>query len=126
MTTKEENQAAIDNPKPGDCWVELYCIIYFIVVAVKEDKITVLSCLPETPYRKGEQCAKIDNGDGTYSFDYSKHMVVNRAWMERTVKYSTANDFCAAVSFGLNTIRIAEEWKEYHRNILLQQLKDLE
>jgi hypothetical protein len=125
MKTKDENQYALDNPKPGDMWVERIFTVYFIVVSVKDDKITVLSCLPEQPYRIGEQCAKVDNKDGTYSFDYSKHMVVNKAWMERTVKYNSSSGFCAEASFGPNTLAIANEWKEFHINRLQQEIKDL-
>ena len=39
-----KNHKALLNPQPGDYWHEMFCP-YFIVVKVKGDDITVLSCL---------------------------------------------------------------------------------
>jgi hypothetical protein len=113
--SKEYNQEALDNPQPGDYWQERFCP-YFLVVAVRDDKITVLSCLGGN--------AKIDNKDGTWSFDYSKHIVVDRAWMTKAVKYDTIDGFCANVVRGKTTVAL-EEWKQFQRERLTKELEDL-
>jgi hypothetical protein len=121
----EANQDALDNPQVGDYWSEHFCP-YFIVVAVQDKKITVLSCLGGLASftRKDEPNAKLDNKDGTWSFDYSRHMVVDHAWMSKAVKYSTNDGFCAMVSRG-KMMGCVEEWRQFHRVRLTKELEEL-
>jgi hypothetical protein len=124
--SKNNNQLALDNPQVGDYWNERFCP-YFLVVAVRDDKITVLSCLggEHSFNRKHEQNARIMNTDDmTWSFDYSKHMVVNREWMAKAVKYSSIDGFCAdVVREGMSGV--VEEWKQFHRERLTKELEEM-
>jgi hypothetical protein len=123
--SKEKNQEALDNPQVGDYWHETFCP-YFLVVAVRDDKITVLSCLGgENSFnRKNEQNARSMNKGDTWSFDYSKHMVVNRTWMAKAVKYSTNDGFVANVIRDGMT-KVVEEWKQFHRARLTKELEEM-
>jgi hypothetical protein len=121
------NQEALDNPKPGDYWNEMFCP-YFIITAVSGKDITVLSCFggPNSFSRKDEINAKIDNKDGTWSFDYNKHMVVDRAWVEKAVKYESFNGFVADVARDREKMMsVVKEWKQFHAQRLLKELKGL-
>ena len=120
------NREALKNPKPGDYWQEMFCP-YFIVTAVSGNDITVLSCFggPNSFSRKDETNAKVDNKDGTWSFDYSKHMVVDREWIEKAVKYSTIDNFVADVVRSEKKLVIVKEWKQFHAERLLKELKEL-
>lgn len=124
--TNELNQLALENPQPGDYWHEMFSP-YFMVVRVNVDEITVLSCMggPKSFKRKDELNAKIENPDGTWSFDYSKSMVVNRAWMEKAVKYGTIDGFCADVVRSEKYKPVVEEYIEYRAKALIKELKGL-
>lgn len=124
-TQYRENSNALDNPKPGDYWTEMFCP-YFLVVAVKGPRITVLSCLggPNSHSRKSEPNARIDHGD-SWSFDYSKSMVVDRDWMERAVKYGTIPGFAADCSNTQKTQAVVQEWIQHRVLCLKQELDDL-
>ena len=122
------NKQASALPQPGDYWHER-CCPYFLVVAVdpKHDQYTVLSCLggPNSFNRKDELNARISVDSGHWAFDYSKHMVVNRAWIERTVKYDSIDGFVADVVRNERKLEIVKEWKQFHAQRLLKELKAL-
>lgn len=120
------DQHALDNPQPGDYWHERFSP-YFMVVQVNGDDITVLSCMggPKSYSRKHELNAKIENDDGTWSFDYSKSMIVNREWMAKAVKYGIIEGFVADVSRSDKHKPVVKEYLEYRAKILLKELKDL-
>ena len=73
----------------------------------------------------GENNAKIDNKDGTWSFDYSKSRVVDRHWMENQVKYKSIEGFVADVSRSDRWQAVVEEWVEYRVRELLKELDNL-
>lgn len=92
------NAAAIANPKPGDFWHEMFSP-YFIVVDIRQDKITVLNTVIQ--------------GDDGYYFDYDKPIVVDRKWMSERVRYVSIGAFCADVYSNNNTKEIVAEWREH-------------
>ena len=123
---KLKNCESLDNPRIGDYWNEMFCP-YFLVVDVKGDDITVLSCLggPNSYNRKHEPNARIDAKDG-WTFDLSKSMIVNRAWMERAVKYDSIEGFVADVGNSEKTVQIAMEWRDYKQKQIRNQILELE
>ena len=123
---KQLNEDALRNPQPGDYWQEMFCP-YFIVVAVNGAKLTVLSTLggPKSFNRKEELDAKINNQDGTWSFDYSKSMIVDHAWIRNAVKYGSIDGFVADVSRSDRMKSIVSEWVKHRAQQLLQELDAL-
>ena len=121
---KLENQESLKNPRIGDYWQEMFCP-YFLVVDVKGDDITVLSCLGGTYTRKHELNAKIDTKDG-WTFDLSKSMVVNREWMTKAVKYESIEGFVADVGNSEKTVKIAMEWRDYKQKQIRNKITELE
>lgn len=121
---KKQNQESLDNPRIGDYWQEMFCP-YFLVVDVKNDNITVLSCLGGLYTRKHELNAKIDLKDG-WTFDLSKSMVVNREWMSRAVKYESIEGFVADVGNSKKTVKIAMEWRDYKQKQIRNKITELE
>lgn len=111
------NQNAVDNPEPGDYWHEMFCP-YFMVVKVDGDDITILSCMDRNDPL---HYAKVDNKDGTWSFDYAKHMVVDKDWIQDKVTYKSIPGFVATVSKGHD--KLVDEWKEFHRERLQTELE---
>jgi len=111
--------AACANPQPGDYWSEHFCP-YFIVVAAdgEQDQYTILSAL-------GPDSARVDNGDGTWSFDYDRTQKVNRAWIESRVKYQKIPGFVAEVSRSDRGQRLLKEWRQHQAQRLLSELKAL-
>lgn len=107
------NQQALTDPKPGDYWQERFSP-YFLVVDVRDDKITVLSCLggPDSYSRKQEPNAMVNDRDG-WHFDYSKSMVVDRKWISNAVKYDTIDGFAADVINSEKTCGFVDEWRDY-------------
>ena len=124
---QEANQRALNCPRPGDYWREMFCP-YFIVVQVKGPAITVLSCLggPNSFTRKHEPCAKIDVDGAHWAFDYGAEMTVDREWIARAVKYDSIDGFVADVSNTEKTERIVEEWRKYRAKVIKQQIQQLE
>lgn len=120
------NFQALHNPQPGDYWHEMFCP-YFIVVDVKDDNITVLSCMggPNSYNRKQELNAKIDHKDG-WSFDYSKSMIVDRAWIEKAVRYDTCEGFVADVVRSEKTNTIVNEWRDWKQKQILEKIQTLQ
>ena len=121
---KKQNQESLDNPRIGDYWQEMFCP-YFLVVDVRGDDITVLSCLGGSYTRKHELNAKIDLKDG-WTFDLSKSMVVNREWMTKAVKYDSIEGFVADVGNSEKTVGIAMEWRNYKQKQIRKQIEELE
>jgi hypothetical protein len=113
--SKELNQDGVDNPQVGDYWHERFCP-YFCVVEVNGKDITVLSCLSSCNIN-----AKIDNKDGTWSLDYTKHMVVDRDWIRDLVTYKSIPGFCADVVRKGPNSTIAVEWRSYKCELLYNQ-----
>ena len=121
---KLNNQQSLESPRIGDYWQEMFCP-YFLVVDVKGDDITVLSCLGGGYTRKHELNAKIDLKDG-WTFDLSKSMVVNREWMTKAVKYESIEGFVADVGNSEKTVGIAMEWRDYKQKQIRNQIIELE
>lgn len=114
----KRNRQAIADPRPGDYWNEMFCP-YFIVVDRRGDDFTVLSCL--TP-----DLARIDHGDGTWSFDYSKSKVVDREWIQSKVRYQSIDGFVADVVNSEKTQAIVSEWRDYYQKSLLKEIDQLQ
>lgn len=124
---KSQNYESLDNPRIGDYWHERFCP-YFLVVDVKGDDITVLSCLggPDSFNRKHEPNARIEVDKHSWTFDLSKSMVVNREWMSRAVKYGSREGFCADVWNSEKTVSMAMEWRDWKQKDIRKQIEDLE
>jgi len=114
---------ALENPKIGDYWHEMFCP-YFIIVDIKDKKFTILNCSDGGMNRK-ETNAKVDNRDGTWSFDYSKSMVVDHEWIRETVTYSSIKGFVADVSRTEKSMRVVEEWRDYVQKSMLEEIDKL-
>lgn len=124
---KINNQRGLDDPRIGDYWNEMFCP-YFLVVNVKDDKITVLSCLggPNSFNRKDELNARIEVDNDSWTFDLSKSMIVNREWMSKAVKYESIDGFCADVTNNEKTVNIAMEWHSFKQKEMRKQIEQLE
>lgn len=124
---RTDNEHALVNPQPGDYWNEMFCP-YFVVVDVKGDEITVLSCLGgSTSFnRKHEPNARISIDTGHWGFDYSKSMVVDRAWIEKAVKYDSIDGFVADVVRSEKTKKIVEEWRDFTQKQIRAKINSLE
>jgi len=118
-----DNQQALDNPQVGDYWNEMFCPYFVVVEVLKNDRFRVLSCMggPNSYNRKDEPNARKDNDDDTWSFDYSKDMIVDREWMHKAVKYGSIDGFVADVWNTEKTQKIATEWRNYHANKLRKE-----
>jgi len=103
--SKELNQAALDNPQVGDYWSERMCP-YFLVVDVQGADYTILCAFPND---KVAQMARVIGTD-TWEFDYSKHSVVSKDWIKKTVCYTSIPGFVADVARNEKMRAIAEEW----------------
>ena len=121
---QQENLRGLTDPKIGDYWQEMFCP-YFLVVDVKGNDITVLSCLGGSYTRKHELNAKIDTKDG-WTFDLSKSMVVNREWMTKAVKYESIEGFVADVGNSEKTVKISMEWRDYKQKQIRNKITELE
>jgi hypothetical protein len=122
-----DNQYAMDNPRPGDYWSEMFSP-YFVVVEVKGSKVRVLSCMggPTSFNRKHELNARISVDNAHWSFDYSKSMVVDREWIAEAVRYSNIDGFVADVSRTERTERIVSEWRNWVQKDLRRQIVELQ
>lgn len=118
-----KNQQALDNPQVGDYWNEMFCPYFVVVEVLKNDRFRVLSCMggPNSYNRKDEPNARKDNDDNSWSFDYSKDMIVDREWMNKAVKYGSIDGFVADVWNTEKTQKIATEWRNYHANKLRKE-----
>ena len=122
-----KNHKALLNPQPGDYWHEMFCP-YFIVVKVKGDDITVLSCMggPTSFNRKHELNARISVDNAHWSFDYSKSMVVDRDWVEKAVRYGNIDGFVADVIQSEKTDLIVQEWRNYVQKEMRAKISAME
>jgi hypothetical protein len=116
------NTDAFEDPQVGDYWNERFCP-YFIIVKRspigKPMKYTVLSCY-------GKDSAKVDNKDGTWSFDYSKSIEVDWTWISEQVRYKNIDGFVADVVRNSEKTRaVVKEWQQFHAQRLLKELKEL-
>jgi hypothetical protein len=120
---KQRNQQALERPQVGDYWQEMFCPYFIVVELLDDQKYRVLSCLggPRSFTRKDEPCAYIDFKNGTWGFDYSADMIVDREWMAKAVKYEHIEGFCADVDNNTKTQLIANEWRVHRANILRQE-----
>ena len=121
-----KNQQALDNPQVGDYWNEMFCPYFVVVEVLKNDRFRVLSCMggPNSYNRKDEPNARKDNNDDTWSFDYSKDMIVDREWISKAVKYGSIDGFVADVWNTEKTQKIATEWRNYHANKLRKEYEE--
>lgn len=113
------NQGAVDNPKPGDYWHEMFCP-YFLVVRCQGNKVTVLSCIEKNDFN-----ARIVYENGTWEFDLSKFMIVDREWIKEKVTYSHCKGFVADVINSEKTQRIAKDWIQSRAQKLLEEFNNL-
>ena len=124
---EQANEQALANPQVGDYWHEMFCP-YFIIVNVEGDQYRVLSCMggPNSVTRKHEIYAKKDLGAEGWCFDYSKSMLVDRAWIEKAVKYDSIDGFVADVVQSAKTETIVQEWRTWKQKELRKQIQSLE
>ena len=124
---KKMNQQALKAPKPGDYWHEMFCP-YFVIVDVKGDRYTVLSCLggPHSFNRNEELNARIEIDDQHWGFDYSKSMVVDLEWIREAVTYQSIEGFVADVTNTQKSQLIVSEWRNYKQQELKKQIKSLQ
>lgn len=130
MKYKEQtinNQRALDDPRSGDYWNEMFCPYFVVVEVLKDNKFRVLSCMggPDSYNRKDEINARIDLEDG-WGFDYSKDMIVDREWIIKAVKYDSIDGFVADVYNTEKTQRIATEWRDYKQKELRKKIQQME
>jgi hypothetical protein len=116
------NTNAFEDPQPGDYWHERFCP-YFIIVnrspVGRPMKYTVLGCY-------GKDSAKVENKDGTWSFDYSKSIEVDWTWISEQVRYKNIDGFVAdVVRNSEKSNAVVKEWKQFHAQRLLKELKEL-
>lgn len=112
------NKTAMELPEPGDYWHEMFCP-YFLVVTSNpmKNQYTILSCISEPNARI--------HGKESWSFDYSKHQVVDHEWIEKHVTYGSIPGFVADVRRSDKYVSIVKEWKQFHAQRLLNELKGL-
>lgn len=122
------NQQAINNPQLGDYWHERFSP-YFLVVKNNGNEIIVLSCLggPDSTNkkRKHESNAMIQVDNNSWTFDLSKSMTVNQAWLKEAVSYKNIEGFVADVVQNAKTKGIAEEWRIHECTRLRKQWEEL-
>ena len=125
--SNQNNQQALDNPRPGDYWHEMFCP-YFVIVNKEGDKYRVLSCLggPKSFTRKDELNAQIQVDNGHWGFDYSKSMLVDHAWIRKTVTYESIDGFVADVVQSEKTERIAQEWRKHQAQEMRKEIENLQ
>lgn len=114
------NQAALDDPLPGDYWHEMFCP-YFMVVHRDGDRFTVLNCLD----RHGISAyMKVDNEH--WAFDVSKAIVVDKDWIQRMVRYDSLDGFVADAVRGRDKhLSIVNDWIKYRGQQLVKELQAL-
>ena len=117
-----KNQEAFDNPQIGDYWNERF-IPYFLIVDIKKDQYTILNALEHPD--PSNVVAKVDTADGWY-WDYSKTMVVDRAWLAEKLRYKTIPGFIAHVFNSEGTQKMVTEWRDYKQKELRSRIQALE
>jgi hypothetical protein len=116
------NTNAFEDPDVGDYWHERFSP-YFIIVKKSpvgtKLKYIVLSCY-------GGTSARVDNKDGTWSFDYSKSIEVDCTWISEQVRYKNINGFVADVVRNSEKNKsVVKEWKQFHAQRLVKELREL-
>lgn len=100
MSFEEKNQAAFDNPQPGDHWHERF-VPYFLV----------LDCLEDGTFIICDQCKEVDKN--LLAWELEKAEQVDKSYFNR-VKYDSIEGFVADVSTVKHTGAVAE-WKHLGR-----------
>lgn len=123
----QENQRALDNPRPGDYWHERFSP-YFVIVNREGDQYRVLSCMggPHHYLRKHELNARIEIDRDHWAFDYSKSMLVDHEWMRRAVTYGSIDGFVADVVRTEKTQLIVTEWRDWWQKDMRKRIQELE
>jgi hypothetical protein len=80
---------------------------------------------PDSWDRKDEPNAKIDMKDG-WGFDYSKSMVVDRAWIEKAVKYGNIEGFVADVVRSEKSKSVVLAWRDWKQKELRKKMEEAE
>ena len=121
------NQKALENPRPGDYWQEMFCP-YFVVVDVNNDQYTVLSCLggPDSFTRKDEINSRVEIDSSHWGFDYSKSMTVDKEWIRKTVRYESIDGFVADVINSEKTQQIVNEWRKHTAEQYRKKIQSLQ
>ena len=125
--SNQDNQQALDNPRPGDYWHERFSP-YFVVVNQEGDQFRVLSCMggPHHYLRKDELNARIEIDRDHWAFDYSKSMLVDREWIQRAVTYGSIDGFVADVVRSEKTAHIVTEWRDWYQRDMRRKIDELE
>jgi hypothetical protein len=123
----QENQQALDNPRPGDYWHEMFSP-YFVIVNREGDQYRVLSCMggPHHYLRKHELNARIEIDRDHWAFDYSKSMLVDHEWMRRAVTYGSIDGFVADVYNTEKTQLIVTEWRDWYQRDMRKKIEQME
>jgi hypothetical protein len=125
--SNQDNQQALDNPRPGDYWHERFSP-YFVVVNQEGDQFRVLSCMGGSHHylRKDELNARIEIDRDHWGFDYSKSMLVDREWIQRAVTYGSIDGFVADVVRTEKTQLIVTEWRDWYQRDMRKKIDELE
>jgi len=114
---KEVTEQAFADPQVGDYWSEHFCP-YFVIVKIDGDDIYVLSAIGGKGHnhnnRQYEINAKKEYDDGKWTFDCSKAMIVDKAWIARTVKYTSIDGFVAECTRLGSAHSFVESWLEFY------------
>lgn len=121
------NHKALLNPQIGDYWQEMFCP-YFIIVNIEDDKYRVLSCMggPNSFTRKDEPNARKEVDGAHWCFDYGQSMLVDRAWIERAVRYGSIDGFVADVINSEKTQKIVQEWRKFMGQEIRRRIQSLQ
>ena len=125
--SNQNNQRALDNPRPGDYWHERFSP-YFVIVNQEGDQFRVLSCMggPHHYLRKDELNARIEIDRDHWAFDYSKSMLVDREWIRRAVTYGSIDGFVADVVRTEKTQLIVTEWRDWYQRDMRKKIEQME
>ena len=125
--SNQDNQLALDNPRPGDYWHERFSP-YFVIVNQEGDQFRVLSCMggPHHYLRKDELNARIEIDRDHWAFDYSKSMLVDREWIRRAVTYGSIDGFVADVVRTEKTQLIVTEWRDWYQRDMRKKIEQME
>ena len=125
--SNQDNQRALDNPRPGDYWHERFSP-YFVIVNQEGDQFRVLSCMggPHHYLRKDELNARIEIDRDHWGFDYSKSMLVDREWIRRAVTYGSIDGFVADVVRTEKTQLIVTEWRDWYQRDMRKKIEQME
>jgi len=103
MSFEEKNQAAFDNPQPGDHWHERFIPCFL-----------VLDCLEDGTFIICDQYKEVNNN--LLSWEVEKAERVDRSYFNR-VKYHSIEGFVADVSTVKHTGAVAK-WEIFGRPVI--------